>query len=135
MNELDDDKGSKIKRKWHCLNQSLIKDHRCTPTCASQKILTLFGKNYILVILRALLLQNGPIRFNELEKIVGASPKTLTVRLRELENAGLISRTQYNEIPIRVEYYLTEAGQDLEYLFEFLAIWLQKWNCMNAKEE
>jgi len=61
-----------------------------------------------------------------LEK-VGGSPKTLTSRLRELQEYGLLHRELFNEVPIRVEYSLTLPGKDLEDLFERISLWLRKW--------
>lgn len=54
------------------------------------------------------------IRYNELKrKVVGITPTMLTKCLVELEENGLISRTQYNTIPPKVEYALTEQGKAL----------------------
>ncbi len=54
------------------------------------------------------------VRFNELAKLFShVSTKTLTSRLRELERAGILTRTAYNEIPPRVEYTMTPKGQSL----------------------
>jgi DNA-binding HxlR family transcriptional regulator len=39
----------------------------------------------------------------------------------------LITRRQFNEIPIRVEYSLTDAGKDLEEIFERISLWIKKW--------
>ncbi|HMK46395.1 MAG TPA: helix-turn-helix domain-containing protein [Methanocella sp.] len=56
----------------------------------------------------------GKARFNHLqEDLEGISPKTLTDALKILQKEKLISRESYNEIPPRVEYYLTEDGKTL----------------------
>ncbi len=66
-----------------------------------------------MLVVRNLL--GGRRRFGELrESLPGISPKTLTDRLRELEDAGLVERTMYAEIPPRVEYELTGLGRELE---------------------
>ena len=67
------------------------------------------------------------MRFTELEQKIGGSPKTLTQRLRNLEKQGLVSRKVYNEIPIRVEYSLTEAGVALDEVFATISEWVNKW--------
>ncbi len=90
-------------------------------------MLGLFSKTRILPILRQLLLTDR-LRFNELLEQVGGSPKTLTSRLRDLEQSGLLRRQVFNEVPLRVEYSLTPPGKDLGDLFERMAIWLRKWN-------
>ena len=56
----------------------------------------------------------GTKRYNELTRnVVGISPKVLTENLRELEEDGILSRKVYPEVPPRVEYSLTEKGNDL----------------------
>ncbi|HLB67587.1 MAG TPA: helix-turn-helix domain-containing protein, partial [Thermoplasmata archaeon] len=51
------------------------------------------------------------------------SPKTLAQRLRELVQAGLLTRTAYNEIPPRVDYEVTQKAQRLRPIFDALAAW------------
>lgn len=67
------------------------------------------------------------LRFNKLKKYVyGISNKVLSQRLKVLEADGYISRKVYPEVPIRVEYKLTEFGQSyVERLLE-LTEWMQK---------
>jgi DNA-binding HxlR family transcriptional regulator len=56
----------------------------------------------------------GKLRFNELlTRLEGATAKTLTDRLKELEKEGIIKRKQYSEIPPRVDYSLTPKGKKL----------------------
>ncbi|MCC3860960.1 winged helix-turn-helix transcriptional regulator [Pseudemcibacter aquimaris] len=69
-------------------------------------------------------LQNGPIRFNELKRLVGSvSQKMLTQQLRELIRDGLVIRKQYAEIPPRVEYERTELANSLQPVFKALVTW------------
>ena len=57
----------------------------------------------------------GQSRFNQmLNCIEDSNPKTLSARLKEMEKTGLITRTVYDEVPIRVEYKLTKKGKDLQ---------------------
>ena len=54
------------------------------------------------------------LRFNDiLNRVEGITAKTLTERLKELKDLGLLNRTLYNEIPPRVEYELTPKGKNL----------------------
>jgi len=68
------------------------------------------------------------LRFNELIRNIGIiSPKSLSQRLKELINFGIVAKQQYNEIPPRVEYFLTESGKDLTTIFKELEAWGKKW--------
>ena len=60
----------------------------------------------------------------------GISSKTLAVRLKELEKAGILDRQSFNEIPPRVEYRLTAKGQELVESVINLLQWMQKWSAV-----
>ncbi|HYK74766.1 MAG TPA: helix-turn-helix domain-containing protein, partial [Pseudoneobacillus sp.] len=63
-------------------------------------------------------------RYGELNKLIPAiTKKMLSQALRELENDGLISRTEYNEKVLKVEYSLTEYGEGLTPLLTFMSTW------------
>jgi DNA-binding HxlR family transcriptional regulator len=69
---------------------------------------------------------DGPARFNKLvERLSPVTPTTLTRQLRELERDGLVTRTQYNEIPPRVEYAATEAALTLKPVLRTIADWVE----------
>lgn len=73
-------------------------------------------------------LRDGPLRFGELQRQVGAvSAKTLTRQLRALETDGVVIRTVYAEVPPRVTYELTEAGMALAEIAEQLGSWGEKY--------
>ena len=77
---------------------------------------------WTMLVIRDLLA--GTRRFSELRaSLAGISPKTLTDRLRDLEQNGLVQRISYAEIPPRVEYSLTEKGRTLEPVIGALADW------------
>jgi len=64
------------------------------------------------------------LRFTEIEAhLPGASTSTISKRLDEFEDAGLVSRTQYDEIPPRVEYALTDDGDDVRTRLDPLLEW------------
>ncbi len=70
------------------------------------------------------------VRFGQLKKdLPGITNTMLTKSLRELESDGLISREQFNEIPLRVEYSLTEMGRDLLPVFYAIMNWGIKHEC------
>lgn len=65
------------------------------------------------VLIVGTLANHGRLRYTEIQGRLGSiSPKTLAARLRDLEGAGLLTRTVHAEIPPRVEYRLTAAGKE-----------------------
>ena len=75
------------------------------------RAIRLIGDAWILLIIINLL--RGPKRFNELREFMGhISSKTLIQRLRVLQEMGFVQRRAFLEIPPRVEYHLTEKGQE-----------------------
>jgi DNA-binding HxlR family transcriptional regulator len=80
--------------------------------CATRRILDRIGDRWTVLIVGTL--GDGDARFSELRRRVeGVSQKMLTQTLRGLERDGLVRRTVYPEVPVRVEYALTEAGRTL----------------------
>jgi DNA-binding HxlR family transcriptional regulator len=70
-----------------------------------------------------------PARFNELKRrIEGISATSLSERLTELEKMGIIKRKVLPESPPRVEYSLTEKGEDLNNLLQKFAQWARRWS-------
>ena len=69
-------------------------------------------------------LEDEPRRFSELRRLLdGITPKVLTGQLRQLERDGLVKRTQYPEIPPRVEYELTSLCRSLIPLLGAITAW------------
>jgi DNA-binding HxlR family transcriptional regulator len=69
-------------------------------------------------------LQKGSKRFGQLAAIIpGISRKILTEQLKELEQQGMITRTEFKEIPPRVVYELTTKGQSLKPLMDAMSNW------------
>lgn len=92
------------------------------PACPVETTLTLIGDKWKVLILRDLL--PGTKRFGELKKSIGSvSQKVLTAQLRDMEEAGLVSRKVYAEVPPRVEYSLTELGQSLKPILDAMWSW------------
>lgn len=85
--------------------------------------LSLIGGKYKMVILYWLQRQS-PTRFNELQRRIGGiSYKTLAATLKELERDGLISRTEYPQVPPKVEYALTARGRSLLPVLDAMCAW------------
>lgn len=86
-------------------------------SCPVEYTASLIGNKWKIIILRDLL--TGTKRYNELTRsVTGISPKVLTENLRDLEQNGIIKRTVYPVVPPKVEYSLTEKGNDLRNVIE-----------------
>ena len=95
---------------------------RC-PVCRTADVVC--GKWTLLVIRD---LAEGCSRFCELERsLEGISPRTLSLRLRALEEEGIVARNTFPEVPPRVEYALTEKGQALVPLIEDMRRYGSRW--------
>lgn len=93
------------------------------PQCPVATTVGIIGNKWKLLILRNLLV--APQRFTDLlNGIDGISKKVLTENLRSLEDDGIINRKTYpDEIPIKVEYSLSEMGETLKPIFDVLTDW------------
>ena len=90
--------------------------------CPTRRILDRIGDRWTVLIVGVLC--DGDARFSELRRRVeGVSQKMLTQTLRGLERDGLVRRTVYPEVPVRVEYALTEAGRTLSEPLRALQEW------------
>ncbi|MFA5862393.1 MAG: helix-turn-helix domain-containing protein [Candidatus Thermoplasmatota archaeon] len=103
-----------------------------TPACGGSgcqigDLFRLLGKSHVMGILHLLLKdQPGPHRFVEIQNRLKLSPNTLTERLKELVEAGLLTRTPYNEIPPRVDYEATKKAKELDVVFVALIEWAKR---------
>jgi DNA-binding HxlR family transcriptional regulator len=99
-----------------------MSDSTC-PVCRTAEIIS--GKWTLLVIRD---LADGNMRFCELERsLEGISPRTLSLRLRALEEHGIVERNTYPEVPPRVEYALTDKGTALVPLIEDMRSYGRRW--------
>ena len=93
------------------------------PVCRTADIVC--GKWTLLVIRD---LAEGRSRFCELERsLQGISPRTLSLRLRALEEEGIVARRTFSEVPPRVEYALTEKGRALVPIIESMRTYGSEW--------
>lgn len=88
------------------------------PYVTSQKIIS--GKWAILILHE---LEDGPKRFNELQRSIDITQATLSSHLKDLEANGLITRTVYPEVPPRVEYALTGIGMKFRPVLAAIEAW------------
>lgn len=92
--------------------------------CPSRAILELIADKWTLLILPAL--KRGPMRNGDLMRLIGGvSQKMLTQTLRELERNGLVVRHNFQEVPPRVEYALTDLGRSLADTVRKLDAWAE----------
>lgn len=95
----------------------------CHETCPIDSVVKLIGGKWKLQILCSLY-NDGPLRFNTLKnKLVGVSNAALTNALKQLEEDGLISRIQFNEIPPHVEYDIEPCCESLIQIVGQLTAW------------
>ena len=94
--------------------------------CPVDNTFKIIGKKFTFHIVRNIAMRNQT-RFNEfLNTIENINPKTLALRLKELEETGIIQRDVYDETPIRIEYTLTKKGQDLQGIIDQMATFSMK---------
>ena len=95
----------------------------CGDSCPLGKALAVIGGRWKLRIICTLYM-DGTQRYNDLlKKTAGITNTMLAVSLKELEADGIVFRTQYSEIPPRVEYALTGHGRGLWPILHRLAHW------------
>lgn len=101
------------------------------PVCRTAEIVC--GK-WTLLLVRDL--ADGRSRFCELERsLAGISPRTLSLRLRGLEEEGIVERQTFPEVPPRVEYVLTPKGRALVPLIEDMRAYGRQWLGADCGEE
>lgn len=94
--------------------------------CPVARTLSIIGERWTILILRDLMLK-GPRRFQDFEEsLKGISPNTLSARLKQLEEHGIVSRRFYERHPPRAEYLLTGKGEELRPSLKALRDWGRK---------
>jgi DNA-binding HxlR family transcriptional regulator len=95
-------------------------------TCSVAACADIIGAKWTAILVHDL--SEGPRRFSELEhSCLGISPRTLSERLRALEDEGIVTRQSYPESPPRVEYALTEKGEALLPIIEEMRRFGRSW--------
>ena len=96
------------------------------PSCPVCRTADVVCGKWTLLVIRDL--AEDSQRFCELERsLEGISPRTLSLRLRALEEEGIVERRTYPEVPPRVEYALTEKGRALVHLIESMRSYGKNW--------
>lgn len=92
------------------------------PECPVATTVQLIGNKWKLLVIQRLL--DRPYRFNELcRSIDGLSEKVLSDNLKQLEADSIVTRTAYPEVPLRVEYALSEVGESMRPIIGALQEW------------
>jgi DNA-binding HxlR family transcriptional regulator len=92
------------------------------------KLRKLITKRGTLEILIPLCCTTNPVRYLKFRQTLKGFSSTLVIRLKELQKAGILERQVFNEIPPRVEYRLTDKGQELVESIIGLLHWMRKWS-------
>ncbi|RQS71970.1 transcriptional regulator [Burkholderia sp. Bp8963] len=93
--------------------------------CPSRTVLSRIGQKW--TVLAMVALQDGPMRFGDIRRrLEGVSQKMLTQTLRAMERDGLIERNVYDELPLRVEYSLSQLAGTLLPLVVALKAWAEE---------
>jgi DNA-binding HxlR family transcriptional regulator len=115
-----------IQDKKFCDFNGYDADTLMNETAKLRKLIT---KRGTLEILIPLCCTTNPVRYIKFRNTLkGFSSKTLAIRLKELERSGVLERRSYNEIPPRVEYNLTDKGQELVESMIDLLKWMRRWS-------
>ena len=95
--------------------------------CGLKKVLDIIGGKWKVLIL-CLLDDRGRVRYNEMRReIFGITSTMLAQSLREMEEDGLVLRHQYEEMPVRVEYMLTDRAKSMIPILLELKAWGEKY--------
>lgn len=103
-----------------------VKKNSIIEICPVRNVIARFGNKWALLVI-LVLSESGQTRFNQLGKMIpDISTKVLANTLRVLEADKLVKRTVFPEVPIRVEYELTETGRTLVPIIGMLTEWAQQ---------
>lgn len=98
-----------------------------------EKAVDLLSKRWVALIV--FVLMPGPRRFGEIESCLSnLSGKVLSDRLKEMENEGIVERTVYPEMPVRIEYSLTPKGVALAPILGEIGNWSTDWIDLGVKK-
>ncbi|GAB3600575.1 helix-turn-helix domain-containing protein [Angustibacter peucedani] len=93
--------------------------------CSAAAALDVVGDRWALLVVRELMFGNH--RFTDLVRNTGAPRDRLAARLKDLVEAGVVEKRQYQQAPPRSEYHLTRAGRDLAPVLQALLAWGDRW--------
>lgn len=103
------------------MSRSDLADTLCPVSRAIERV----GDPWVLMILREMFM--GRHRFEDMQRLTGASPHILSQRLKRMCADGILEKRAYSDRPARYEYHLTEKGRDLWPVIIMLKSWSDKW--------
>lgn len=107
-------------------DESIETDGESTCLCPLGGVMDLLSRKHAMQVV-CVVGELGPVRYGRIEDTFGeVSSSTLSARLDELTEAGLLTRERYDEIPPRVEYDLTADGEQLAERLEPLLLWAER---------
>lgn len=108
-------------------NTSVAPRNPMPETTALRAALNATESKWTLVIVSAL--ENGPVRFVDLQRVgvAGISTEQLRMTLARMVHTGLVTKTRYREVPPRVEYELTGKGRGLLAVTDELGVWARRY--------
>jgi DNA-binding HxlR family transcriptional regulator len=111
---------------WGMASEQATAAERETCCSAYHQAVELVGKRWTGAIL--FVLMDGPARFSEVKQLVpDLSDRLLSERMKELEAEGMVERRVIDDMPVRVEYALTEKGRALQPAVVALKVWARAW--------
>lgn len=105
-----------------------MQPQQAKPVCLEQEgraFIELLGKSHVLDMLYFFINKNESVRFNHLKREIGITATTLSRRLDNFIEQGLVDREVFAEVPARVEYQLSERGRTLEPILESVFGWVE----------
>lgn len=103
------------------MSRNDLADTLCPVSRAVERV----GDPWVLMILREMFM--GRRRFEDMQRLTGASPHILSNRLKRLCSDDILEKRRYSDRPVRYEYHLTEKGHDLWPVIIMLKSWSDKW--------
>lgn len=107
----------------------MSKDYNCpcTDSCFLQSAMDTIGGKWKLPVLCSIT-ANGSSRYNDiLRSVKGISNTMLSKTLKELEESGMVSRSEFLEVPVRVEYDITDKSRELQPILMDIIKWEMEW--------
>ncbi|MCL9812849.1 winged helix-turn-helix transcriptional regulator [Natranaeroarchaeum aerophilus] len=115
--------GRKTGEDVRARRETLSDEDRAAVEATVADLLDVLGKAHAMAVLSEFAVAEEPLRFSDLQSTLDVPPNTLSTRLSELTEAGLLIRESHDEVPPRVVYEPTEKAEELFPAFGYLHEW------------